>query len=114
VGVVLGRDGRLSLDRRMFDAALETDGDAVRALFAGDDGVFPAIGSMLDEYTRAGDMLRSATDRLDRQVKAMDTQILALQDRLALQREALQRQFTEADAAMSRLRSQSDSLASLY
>lgn len=114
VGVVLGRDGRLSLDRRMFDAALETDGDAVRALFAGDDGVFPAIGSMLDEYTRAGGMLRSATDRLDRQVKAMDTQILALQDRLALQREALQRQFTEADAAMSRLRSQSDSLASLY
>jgi hypothetical protein len=36
-----------------------------------------------------------------------------MQSRLALQRDALQRQFTEADAAMSRLKNQSGSLASL-
>ena len=114
VGVELGRDGRLSINDSVFKAALETDGDAVRELFAGPAGVFPAVEAMLGEYTNAAGFLSSAKDRLDRQVKTMDSQILAIQDRLALQREALQRQFTEADAAMSRLRSQSDSLSSLY
>jgi flagellar capping protein FliD len=41
----------------------------------------------------------------------MDSQIASMQARLAIQRASLQREFTEADAAMSRLNSQSDSLA---
>jgi hypothetical protein len=43
----------------------------------------------------------------------MDGQILSMQNRLALQRDALQRQFTEADAAMSRLKSQSSALSGI-
>jgi flagellar capping protein FliD len=43
----------------------------------------------------------------------MDAQIASMQARLAIQRASLQRQFTEADAAMSRLRNQSGSLAGI-
>ena len=100
VGLMFTRDGRLELDRSIFDAAVAADGDQVRALFAGDDGAFPAIEAMLSDYTTSSGMISAAKDRLNRQITTMDNQILAMQSRLALQRDALQRQFTEADAAM--------------
>lgn len=113
VGVMFTRDGRLELERSTFDAAVAADGDQVRALFAGEGGAFPAIETMLADYTTAAGMISTAKDRLNRQITTMDNQILAMQSRLALQRDALQRQFTEADAAMSRLKSQSSALAGI-
>ncbi len=113
IGIEFMRDGTLKLDRTRFDAALSANGDDVRALFAGDGGAFPAVQTMLAEYTTSTGFISSAKDRLNKQVSLMDSQILAMQSRLAIQRDALQRQFTEADAAMSRLKNQSGSLASL-
>lgn len=113
VGIEFTRDGKLKLERSKFDAALSANGDDVRALFAGTGGAFPAVQTMLSEYTTAAGTISSVKDRLNRQISSMDGQILAMQARLALQRESLQRQFTEADAAMSRLKNQSGSLASL-
>ena len=68
---------------------------------------------MLDGYTNAVGQISSAKDRLNKQIDAMDAQIASMQVRLALQREALQREFTAADAAMSRLKNQSGALANL-
>jgi flagellar capping protein FliD len=68
---------------------------------------------VLEDYSAGAGLISGMKDRLTRQISAMDDQISAMQARLALQRTALQRQFTEADAAMSRLNSQSGSLASL-
>lgn len=113
VGVQFTRDGRLELDTAAFDAALATDADQVREMFAGPGGVFPSVETMLGDYTNATGLISSVKDRLNRQITTMDNQILSMQSRLALQRDALQRQFTEADAAMSRLKNQSGTLASL-
>jgi flagellar hook-associated protein 2 len=113
VGIEFTRDGRLELNRAAFDAAMSSNGDEVRTLFAGASGVFPVVETMLSEYTTATGLISSVKDRLNRQIASMDNQIFSMQSRLALQRDALQRQFTEADAAMSRLKNQSGSLASL-
>lgn len=113
VGVEFTRDGRLEVDRAAFDAAIAANGDAVRGLFAGPSGAFTSIGSVLGTYTNAAGFISSAKDRLNKQVDLVDTQIVSMQARLALERESLQRQFTEADAAMSRLKNQSGSLESL-
>lgn len=113
VGVEFTRDGKLKLDRTRFDAALAANPDDVKSLFAGTAGVFPAVQTMLAEYTNAAGLISTARDRLNKQIGLMDSQIVSMQSRLALQRDALQRQFTEADAAMSRLKNQSGSLASL-
>jgi flagellar hook-associated protein 2 len=113
IGIEFTRDGRLELNRKVFDAAVAADGDGVRALLAGTDGAFPAIESMLESYTTAAGMISVAKDRLNKQIRTMDGQILSMQNRLALQRDALQRQFTEADAAMSRLKSQSSALSGI-
>lgn len=113
IGIEFTREGTLELDRATFDAALSANGDEIRALFAGSGGAFPAVETMLSEYTTATGLISSVKDRLNKQIAAMDNQILAMQSRLALQRDALQRQFTEADAAMSRLKNQSGALASI-
>lgn len=113
VGVEFTRDGRLQLNKEAFAAAVAADGDQVRSLFAGPDGAFPAVESMLNDYTISTGTISIAKDRLKKQIATMDNQILAMQSRLALQRDALQRQFTEADAAMSRLKSQSSALAGI-
>jgi flagellar hook-associated protein 2 len=113
VGIEFTRNGTLTLERSKFDAAMTSNAEEVRGLFAGAGGVFPADETTLAEYTAASGLISSVKDRINRQITSMDGQILAMQSRLALQRDALQRQFTEADAAMSRLKNQSGSLASL-
>jgi len=113
VGVEFTRSGTLELDSEMFNEAIETDGDAVRAMFAGTDGAFRAVENVLDEYAQADGFIATAKDRLTRQITSMDAQIVAMQTRLAQQRATLQREFTEADAAMSRLKAQSSSLGSI-
>lgn len=113
VGVEFTRDGTLALNQQKFTDAVTTSGDDVRTLFAGAGGAFPAIESMLDGYSQNGGIIPSIKDRLNQQVTAMDDQIAKMQARLALQRQSLQQEFTEADAAMSQLKNQSSSLSSI-
>jgi flagellar hook-associated protein 2 len=113
VGVEFTRNGTLELDNARFTEAIETDGEGVRALFAGTDGAFRAVESVLDEYAQADGFIATAKDRLNKQIASMDAQIVAMQVRLAQQRATLQREFTEADAAMSRLKAQASSLGGI-
>lgn len=113
VGIEFTSTGTLQLNQTRFDEAISTDGDSVRALFAGTGGVFPAVEALLDDYSQSTGVISSVKDRLTQQIATMDDQIASMQARLALQRATLQREFTQADAAMSRLNSQSGSLANL-
>ena len=113
VGVEFSREGTLELDPTVFNEAVETQGDDVRALFAGPSGAFQAVESVLDEYAQATGFIPVAKERLKEQIATMNTQIAAMQERLALQRATLQREFTAADEAMSRLKAQQGSLGSI-
>lgn len=113
VGIEFTSTGTIQLNQAVFDDAVANHGDDVRALFAGPDGVFPAVTTLLESYSTSSGLISGMKDRLTRQVAAMDDQITTMQSRLALQKAALQREFTEADAAMSRLKNQSGSLSNL-
>lgn len=113
VGVEFTQSGTLELDTARFREAVRTDGEAVRGLFADASGVFPMVEAVLDSYTGSDGFISSIKDRLNAQIDAMDRQIASMQARLAVQREMLARQFTEADTIMSRLKNQSGSLANL-
>lgn len=113
VGIDFTTSGTIELKSGRLAAAMASDLDAVKELFAGTGGVFPAVKGLLESYTSVAGFIPSAKNRLTVQAKAMDTQIANLQSRLAVQREALQREFIEADQIMSRLKNQSGSLANL-
>ncbi len=110
-GIEFTTDGTLQLNQTLFDEAVATNGDQVRQLFADTSGAFPAVGSLLDEYSSTGGLISSLQDRLNTRISSMDGQISDMQARLAQQRASLQQEFIQADLAMSQLKNQSGSLA---
>jgi flagellar hook-associated protein 2 len=111
VGLEFTQTGTLKLDAARLAEALDTDETNVRNLIGGTTGAFAAVGVLLDEYSQQEGFIASVKTRLTAEIDNMDDQIERLQLRLAQQREALQREFIQADLAMSRLKNQQSSLA---
>ncbi|MEO7191714.1 MAG: flagellar filament capping protein FliD [Vicinamibacterales bacterium] len=110
LGVEFTQAGTLKLDQTRLKAALASDENSVRGLVA---GAFAGVSTLLHAYSDSSGFISAVKQHLTAQIKSMDAQIAQTQARLALQRESLQRSFIEADMAMSRLKSQSSSLANL-
>ncbi len=113
VGVEFTTSGTLSLDTSRLDAAVATDAADVRDLFAGTTGVFPQVNTLLDSFSGSSGFISTVKARIAQQVASMDSQIAAMQNRLAIQRATLQQEFAAADALMAQLRNQSSSLAGI-
>lgn len=112
-GIGFTRTGELRLDRAVFDAALASDASGIQALFAAPGaGVFASVETLLRDYTRAGGLVPDARARVSDELSRLGRRIDDMQARLAVRRAALQREYTAADAAMTRLSSQSGALAS--
>jgi flagellar hook-associated protein 2 len=116
VGFELTRTGELTFDATRFEAAVASGRVDVEQLFRGADGRGGAFGTLvgtIDQYTSAGGLVPNATQRIDSQVQALSKRISAMEDRLAIRREALQREFIAADQAIAALNQQQSSLGSL-
>jgi flagellar hook-associated protein 2 len=113
VGIGFTRTGELTLDRTALTAALEADPSAVQSLFAdASTGAFGSIDNLIDEYTDAGGFLPDARTRLTEEISRVGRRMDDMQARLAIRRAALQKEFTAADQAMTRLNSQKSALSS--
>jgi flagellar hook-associated protein 2 len=116
LGFEFTRSGDLTFNAAAFDAAVAANKDGVRALFRGQDGSGGAFGSLhsaIQRYTAAGGLVLNATQRIDSQVQAVTTRISDLEARLAVRREALQREFIAADMAIAQLNQAQSQLGSL-
>lgn len=113
VGVEFTQTGTLQLNDALFNEAVSDHPDDLKTLFAGAGGAFGALTDVINDYSDAGGLISSAKTRLTQQSSQLDTQIAAMQDRLAVQRAALQAEFTAADNAMKQLNNQSNALANL-
>ena len=107
VGVEFTQTGTLQLNQTIFAAAVSDHPDDLRQLFAGAGGAFPAVTGMLAECSQAGGFLSTFKTQLTQQSSSLDRQIAAMQDRLAIQKAALQKEFSAADDLISQLQSQS-------
>lgn len=116
VGLGFTRAGKLELNETVFNAAYESNPDELVNLFAGtgpSGGAFGAIKTAMASFTGAGGLLnsvqKSLTDRMDR----IDDQVANMQERLAVRRAALQKEYLAAERAMTLLNNQSGSLSNL-
>jgi len=111
-GLELDRFGKLTFDEEAFAAAYAADPDAVTAAFTGADGfaarvqqAAEAASDRFDGYVTAAATSRTASiERLTDDIGAWD-------DRLALRRASLERQYTALETALSRMQGQSSWLA---
>jgi flagellar hook-associated protein 2 len=115
VGIGFSRTGTIELDDAKLTAALKSGTADLAKLFAGSSGqpgAFAALEPLLDSYTDSTGLISGARKTLTDQALRLTEQIGRMQDRLAVRRAALQREFTAADQAMTQLKNQSGSLAS--
>jgi len=121
VGFGFDRAGSLTLDKTALTTALTQSRSSVVTLFAGNattaagftNGAFGTMQSGIHDFTQAGGFVSSAQILLQAQSTRLSGLINTMQDRLAVQRATLQREYTAADLAMTQLKSQSAGLSSL-
>lgn len=115
MGLELTRTGTLELDKARFAEAVAAGSADVKALFSGTTaapGALASVSALLGQYTASNGLLPGAKTQLNARVDRLADQVAAMQDRLAVRRLALQKEFIAADQAMSMLKNQSGSLAS--
>ncbi len=115
LGIAASSSGKLTLDSKVFDTAINAEPGAAQTLFAGtgDGGAFGAFTTLMEDYTQSGGLVSSARDRMTERASALSRQIDNLSTRLEQRRLSLQREYTEADLAMTRLKNQQAQLSSV-
>ena len=116
VGIGFDRDGKMTLDTEAFERAMSSSVGDVQRLFSGTDGIGGAFGrlsDLIDQYTDSGGLVGSLRDRIGDQVSSLTTRISNMEAQLEVRRAALQQEYIAADLAMTRLKNQSSSLASI-
>jgi flagellar hook-associated protein 2 len=120
-GVELTRDGTVKFDETKFLASLAADPDRARTALGGkpgSDGV-PAVAGVVQRLVEVADDATNATtgvltklaDGRDTLARDLQDRIDDWDDRLALRRQTLVRQFTGMETALSSLKQQSSWLA---
>ncbi|MDP6579432.1 MAG: flagellar filament capping protein FliD [Vicinamibacterales bacterium] len=116
VGIGFDGGGELTFTKATFDTAQTAAPADIQKLFVsgdGRDGAFTALHDRLESYTQAGGLLPEAQRRHDDQVERVSDRITTLEDRLAIRRTVLKREFIAADLATTTLNQSAQSLSAL-
>ena len=117
IGFKTERDGTISLDEGILDAALSSNYTAVKSLFINQGavtGVAQRVNTAIDALDDAeSGSLSIRKQSLTDQIKRMSDDIANKQDALARYEERLRAQYAALDALLSQLTGQTSSLQSL-
>jgi flagellar hook-associated protein 2 len=116
VGLTFNRSGQLEFRNADLQSALASNRGAVVSLFqggAGFDGAFARVKDAIANYTSSGGLIPTAQTRLDDQLSKVGTRIQELERRLAIRREAMQKEFIATDLAIAQLNASMGQLGSL-
>jgi flagellar hook-associated protein 2 len=116
VGLSFARSGQLEFNESEFDAAISNDSASVERLFKGSGatlGAFNSLQQTIESYTTAQGLVPTAQQRLDAQLTKIAERIDEFERRLEIRRQALQKEFTAADLAISQLKNSGGQLSSL-
>lgn len=115
VGLTFNRSGQLEFRNADLQSALATNKSAVISLFqggAGFSGAFANVEAAISNYTTSGGLIPTAQTRLDDQVSKIGARIDEMERRLAIRREAMQKEFIAADLAIAQLNASKSQLGS--
>jgi flagellar hook-associated protein 2 len=116
IGVEFEQDGTLSLNQEKYNTAVDNNITDVQKLFQGDGtvvGVFDNLKSALDNIDNTAGLIKTTRTNLDTTIKSLRDRIIAQQMRLENRRIELQKMYSAADQAMSRLSSQQGALSAI-
>ena len=112
LGLQVDRTGKLVLDEKAFNAAYAADPSATAAAFGGEGGFASRVQAVAESASHKYDgTLTSAIKGRTDGISRLNDSIAAWDLRLELRHNALTRQFTALDVALSQMNSQSSWLA---
>lgn len=111
IGLTTAVDGSLSLDDGKFNAALTANPQAVKNLFGDDADFGKTLRDVVHNFAGSQGMLDSRTSELNQQLRSVNDQRLALNDRMTRLAEVYRRQFTALDAFMAQMQGTSAYIA---
>jgi flagellar hook-associated protein 2 len=104
IGIATNRDGSISLNTAVFDAAIAKDADAVEALFAPAGGIATALKTLKDGASAANGPLDTLKSRLDQEATNISKGRAKMEIRETAYRERLQAKFGTLDARVGALK----------
>jgi flagellar hook-associated protein 2 len=115
LGITTQKDGSITLDTKKLNAALALNPDAVNQVFSkATTGIAAASKSLLSQYTDSiNGVFTLAQQGYTRQVKDLDSQVLAAQEHATQYRTLLVSQFSAMEAIVSGFKSASQYLTNL-
>lgn len=114
-----GMTGKISFNKEKFKTALSENPEQVYKLFANDadddrfDGIAQRFSDTLRYWTRSGTgILASRIDGYNSQIAFINTQLEAMENRLAMKEEQLKKQFTTMETMLISLQNEQSWLSS--
>ena len=113
LGFTFDRYGKLSINEKAFNDALDTGVNRYVEAFANPDtGLASRFSDLVDEYTQAGGIIDNREDGVDVRRNNIDDQIDRLEYRIEKTNARLRRQYTSMDLIVTNLQSTSSFLVS--
>jgi flagellar hook-associated protein 2 len=114
IGLVLGKDGHLSLDQDTFDAAMKDPSSVAQFLGSATSGYLSTAKSMLDSVTGTSGTLTSASQLVQDDLVQQQQLIDDNQARVDQLQEQLQEQMAAADALIAQMEQQATFMTNMF
>lgn len=109
-GVEGAKSGKLEFDEELFKAKLDSNFDDIAKLFGATSdetgGIFTRIHDDLFEWTSTDGVLKTKTNSIQREIRSIDEQLSAMEDRLAKREEYYYAKFMAMEKALATMQSQ--------
>ncbi|MBM4221317.1 MAG: flagellar hook protein, partial [Gammaproteobacteria bacterium] len=111
IGVTTQTTGKLAADATKLDAAIAADFDAIGGLFSGTTGLATRLDTIVTATLSSASTIATRESNLKTTLKTITSQRASLDERLALVRERLSKQFNAMDSLLAQLKTTSNFLS---
>ena len=103
VGLSFDRDGKLTLDEERFNAAMESDPDAVNEFFLGEGGMTETFSASLKEYTQSSGVLDSKKESAEMSKRSYNDKLDDLDARYERVYQRYLAEFTQLNSVINQM-----------
>lgn len=112
LGITSDRDGKLQIDDKKLDDALEKHFTQAGDMFGGKDGIIGKMESLMKDYVGTGGTLTEKDKTLQEQKSKLDSEISAFDKRMKEYETRVTAQFSALDQSIAQMNQQMSSLMS--
>ncbi|MGS0691993.1 flagellar filament capping protein FliD [Shewanella sp. 30m-9] len=107
IGVEMGRDGKLDIDKDKLSKALKDDPDAIQAMFTDSGSYIDRLDTIIDPFTKFQGSMDLKQDNLEKQIERVETSMDNHDRQMEQRYQIYLAQFTAMEATISQLNSAS-------